>query len=212
MYTPGFSTIRDEDEARAIVASARSGWLVTTADDGLPVATLLPVLWEGSTVIAHMAKGNSQWREIRDGAPCLLIAAGPEAYVSPSWYPSKAEHGRVVPTWNYLAVHLTGTVRVHDDSAWILDAVTRLTNHHEGGRHNRWHVADAPDDFIEAQLKAIVGIEIHVDRVEAKAKLSQNRPEADQIGVIAGLRGESHVDAPAIVDAMVRTRHASPEV
>ncbi len=202
MYTPAFSAVGDETEARALVAAARSGWLVTTGADGFPVATLLPILWEGSSILAHMARANPQWRDLAGGAPALVIASGPEAYVSPSWYPSKAEHGRVVPTWNYLAVHLTGTVQVHDDPEWVRALVTRLTAHHEAGRPEPWQVADAPPDFIDAQLRAIVGIELLVARVEAKAKLSQNRLEPDRLGVIAGLRGEAHPDAPAVVAAM----------
>ena len=118
MYVPGFSAV-DEDGARDIVSTARSGWLVTGTGDGPPTATLMPIMWRGDRLVAHMAKANPHWRAISDGMPALVIVTGPEAYISPSWYASKAEHGRVVPTWNYLAVHLTGTVSVHRDPAWF---------------------------------------------------------------------------------------------
>jgi len=185
-----------------MVAQAGSGWLVTTSADGLPIATLLPLVWHGSTVIAHMAKPNPHWNQITTGGPCLVIVGGPEAYVSPSWYPSKAEHQRVVPTWNYLAVHLTGTVKVHRDPEWLLGAVSQLTDMHEGERQTPWQVTDAPPDFIDNQLKGIVGIEVLIDKVEAKAKLSQNRPENDQLSVMRNLRSESSPSSQAIAAAM----------
>ncbi len=147
--------------------------------------------------------------EIGSGARALVIVTGPDAYVSPTWYPSKDEHGRVVPTWNYTAVHLTGTARVHLDAPWLRNAVTELTDVHESGRRPRWSVGDAPDDFVDAQLRAIVGIEVAVDRVDAKAKLSQNRSEADRLGVIDGLRGEATPGAAAIARAMQRRERAS---
>lgn len=191
MYTPPFNTVQDEGEIRAMVAATRAAWLVTVGADGVPTATLLPVMWHGNTVIAHMAKANPQWRSIRDDAPGLFIAGGPEAYISPSWYAAKAEHGKVVPTWNYSAVHLTGTVRVHEDSDWLRGAVTDLTNLYESDRDHPWQVTDAPEPYIEAQLNGIVGVEFTVTRVEGKAKFSQNRSEADQRGVISGLRSEN---------------------
>ncbi len=116
--------------------------------------------------------------------------AGPQAYISPSWYAAKAEHGRVVPTWNYSSVHLTGTVTVHDDPEWVRDAVTRLTDRHEQPRAEPWAVTDAPETYVDKNLKAIVGIELTVAKVEAKAKLSQNRSEDDQAGVVAGLAAD----------------------
>ncbi|HUC32326.1 MAG TPA: FMN-binding negative transcriptional regulator [Ilumatobacteraceae bacterium] len=202
MYVPAFSAI-DDDEARAIVADIGSGWLVTASADGPPTATLMPVLWRDDRVVAHMARANPHWREIADGTPGLLIVGGPEAYISPSWYASKAEHGRVVPTWNYLAVHLSGSVTIRPESEWVRALVTDLTEHHERDRVDRWHVTDAPDEFIDAQLKAIVGVEMLVERVEGKAKLSQNRTDADRRGVVAGLGAEDGGrDAAVIAVAM----------
>jgi transcriptional regulator len=190
VYSPPFNVVDDEDAVRAMVAAYRSAWLVTAGPDQVPRATLLPVLWHGDTVVAHMARANAHWRGITDGMPGLLIASGPEAYVSPSWYASKAEHGRVVPTWNYSAVHLSGTVRVHDDPEWVRHAVTTLTETHEAGREQPWTVDDAPEPFVAAQLRGIVGIELTVTGVEGKAKLSQNRSAADRAGVVDGLQSD----------------------
>jgi transcriptional regulator len=202
VYIPHFNAMDDPADVRAFVEAIGSAEVVTVGPDGTPLATLLPILWSGDTqtVIAHMARANPHWREIGDDAPCLAIVAGPQAYISPSWYATKAEHGRVVPTWNYSAVHLTGTVRVHDDPDWVRDAVTRLTDHHEQPRQQPWAVTDAPPTFVDKNLKAIVGLEITVERVEAKAKLSQNRSDDDRAGVVAGLRSEG--GNSAVADAM----------
>ena len=193
MYVPSFSAVDDEEQARAMVADIASAWLVTATGSGPPAATLMPILWREDRVIAHMAAANPHWRTIVDGTSGLMIVHGPEAYISPSWYASKAEHGRVVPTWNYLAVHLTGPIHTHRDPEWLRHAVTELTNHHEQTRDDPWHVTDAPADFITSQLPAIVGVDMHVETFEAKAKLSQNRPSPDQLGVINGLRREPHL-------------------
>jgi transcriptional regulator len=201
VYVPAFSSI-DVATARGVVAEVGSGWLVTNAADGPPSATLMPVLWRGDVLIAHMAKANPHWRAIGDGAPGLVIVTGAQAYISPSWYASKLEHGRVVPTWNYLAVHLSGQVSVHLDPDWLRAAVTDLTERHEHARPERWHVADAPGEYIASQLKAIVGIEMQVERVEGKAKLSQNRSAADRAGVLDGLEAVGDPASSAIASAM----------
>jgi transcriptional regulator len=202
MYRPRVHAVDDETQMRAMVRAAGAAELVTVGADGYPRATLLPILWIGDTVIAHMARANAHWREIGEHAPALLVCAGPQAYVSPGWYASKAEHGRVVPTWNYATVHLRGRVRVHDDPGWVRTAVTRLTERHEAGRPHPWHVTDAPPDFVEGQLRAIVGIEIAVQSAQGKAKLSQNRSAEDRRGVIAGLEREGRSGASAIAQAM----------
>jgi len=187
MYVPAANRVEDEQPIRAFVAQRGSATLVTVGPDGIPDATLLPVLWESDLVVAHLSRANDHWRRITDGAAGLLIIQGPEAYVSPSWYPAKAEHGRVVPTWNYSAVHLRGPVATHDDPEWLRTVVTRLTDRHEAGREHPWAVTDAPERFIEGQLRGIVGVSLRVESVEAKAKWSQNRSEADRAGVLAGL-------------------------
>jgi len=165
--------------------------LVTATAQGL-LATLLPFVYEPAVgedgaLLGHLARNNDQWRQEVLGE-ALVIVRGPDAYVSPSWYASKAEHGRVVPTWNYVTVHVYGRLVVHDDPDWVNALVRRLTEKHEAGGPRPWAVEDAPPAFIEGQLRAIVGLELVISRVEAKAKLSQNRPAADIDGVIAGLQ------------------------
>jgi len=190
MYVPHFNAMEDADEVRRLVAAVGSAELVTVGSDGFPLATLLPVIWDGDRLVFHLARANRHWRSIGASSPALAVVAGPQAYVSPAWYPSKAEHGRVVPTWNYSAVHFTGRVDVRDDVDWLRDAVTRLTDQHERVREQRWSVDDAPPPYVEKQLKAIVGVEMTIDTVEAKAKLSQNRSDEDRRGVVVGLRRE----------------------
>lgn len=202
MYVPPLHAVDDEAQLRAMVAAFGAAELVTVAEDGYPLATLLPLIWEGDRVVLHMARANEHWRAITPDSPALLVCGGPQAYVSPSWYASKREHGRVVPTWNYSSVHLSGRVQVYDDPAWLLDAVTRLTDRHEEHRDDRWRVTDAPESFVAGQLRGIVGLEVRVERVEGKRKLSQNRSEADRRGVVAGLRAESPTGTHPVADAM----------
>lgn len=204
MYTPPFNSAEDEDDVRALVADARAGWLVTNGQDAAPSATYLPILWRDDRVIAHVAKANPHWREIAPDTPALVIVTGPDAYVSPTWYAAKAEHGKVVPTWNYSAVHLTGLARVHDDPAWLRMAVDELTNEHERARDEPWQVTDAPTDYVEGQLRGIVGIEIVLTKVEGKTKLSQNRSQADRDGVVAGLRQSDRAAEQSVADQMAK--------
>lgn len=208
MYVPHHFAVEDEAEIRRMVASVGSAQLVTVGSDGFPRSTLLPIIWEGDTVIAHLARANPHWRELQDGAPALLVVTGAEAYVSPSWYASKSEHGRVVPTWNYTAVHLRGRVHVHDDVDWLRTAVDDLVERHEGFRSHPWRTSDAPEKYVNGQLRAIVGVDVTVERVEAKAKLSQNRSEADRAGVVRGLAGEHTPGAAAVAEAMTRLTQA----
>lgn len=198
MYVPAHFAV-DEADLRRLLAEGRAADLITAGPDGFD-ATMLPLLHdpERGTLSGHLARNNEHWRRV-DGRRCLVILRGPDAYVSPGWYPSKAEHGRVVPTWNYPTVHVHGTVEVHDDVGWLEDLVRRLTDLHEAGRAAPWSVDDAPEKFVAGQLRAIVGIEVHIDRIEAKFKLSQNRPPADVDGVIAGLRGTGDDPSTAAV-------------
>ena len=202
VYTPPFNRTDDEDELRDFVAEIRVGWLVTSRAGAAPAASFLPVVWKADTVVAHFAKANPHWRQIEDDTPALLIVTGPDAYVSPNWYAAKSEHGKVVPTWNYSAVHLTGTAQVHQEPDWLRTAVTDLTQQHESPRDTPWHVRDAPETYIEGQLRGIVGVELTVTGVEGKAKLSQNRSTADQQGVIEGLRADGRPGDLAVADAM----------
>jgi transcriptional regulator len=157
-----------------------------------------------------MARANPHWRQIEQGAPVLLVITGPQAYVSPSWYASKAEHGKVVPTWNYSAVHLTGRAEVREDGEWLRRAVDDLVERHEAHRREPWSSSDAPAKYIAGQLRAIVGVEVHVERVEGKAKLSQNRSDEDRRGVVRGLRGEGSQDAGRVAEQMAQQLPAAP--
>ncbi len=200
MYVPHFNALEGVPEIQALVSGVGSAQLVTTGPDGYPLASLLPVIWEpagsdtGGRLVMHMAKANQHWKAIQPGTPALATVTGPEAYVSPAWYATKAEHGKVVPTWNYSAVHFTGRVTVIHDADWLREAVSWLTDQHEAGRetagHEAWSVDDAPDTYVTGQLRAIVGIQVEVEKVEAKAKFSQNRSDQDRSGVVAGLRSE----------------------
>ncbi|PKW28340.1 FMN-binding negative transcriptional regulator [Phycicoccus duodecadis] len=202
MYIPPFNRAEDDLAVRRLVTEVGAGWLVTSRAGSAPSASFLPVLWREDTVVAHLARANPHWREIGDGTPALLVVTGPDAYVSPSWYASKAEHGRVVPTWNYSAVHLTGVARVHEDPEWLRSAVTDLTDRHEAGRHDRWRVTDAPPEYVEGQLRGIVGLELTVTAVEGKEKLSQNRSSDDRSGVVEGLLREERAQTRGVADAM----------
>ena len=189
LYVPRFNAM-DADDVRPFVEAVATAQLVTVGEDGVPDATFLPVLWEGDRLVGHLARANGHWRRIVDGSPALAVVTGPDTYVSPGWYATKAEHGRVVPTWNYSVVHLRGAVAVHDDPTWVRDLVTRLTERHERGRAEPWAVTDAPDDYVAKFLRPIVGVELTVSSVEAKAKLSQNRSDEDRAGVAAGLAAD----------------------
>ena len=191
MYTPRAFALDDLPEIQQLIQHTRLAQLVTVGEQGLQ-ASHLPLLLnpdEGAhgTLYGHLAKANPQWRDLQNGSQALVIFAGADAYVSPGFYPSKAEHGKVVPTWNYVAVHAYGHAETFSDGGRLLDIVSTLTDRHEAGRAQPWSVADAPADYIDGMLKAIVGFAIPIDRLEGKRKLSQNRSPADRAGVAAGL-------------------------
>ena len=190
MYMPPAFREEDVETIRAAMRAARLANLVTATAEGLH-ATPLPLLLDETegqhgVLYGHLAKANLQWRlqPIGEG---LAIFMGPDAYVTPSWYETKRETGKVVPTWNYVSVHAHGPVEFFEDPVRLLNVVTRLTNLHEGSRAKPWQVNDAPQDFITAQLRGIVGIRMPITRLEGKKKMSQNRNAADRQGVAAGL-------------------------
>ena len=202
MYVPAHFAA-DDAAVRALLDDHGAADLVTVGSTG-PVATLLPFLHdpeagEHGALLGHVARNNPQWRETTSDQ-ALVIVRGPDAYVSPGWYASKAEHGRVVPTWDYVTVHVHGRLVVHDDPDWVADVVRRLTEKHEAGRAPAWSVSDAPAPFVAGQLRAIVGVEVEMTRIEAKAKLSQNRPPADVAGVVTGLRQDGRPDVAEAVE------------
>jgi len=194
MYIP--PAFREDDPAviRQIMNDTGLATLITATPEGL-VATPLPLFFaqegELGVLYGHVARANPQW-SLPVAGEALAIFQGPDAYITPSWYASKGEHGKVVPTWNYIAVHAYGAVEFFEDAQRLHHLVTRLTEQHESQRSEPWAVSDAPADFIKAQLRGIVGLRLAITRIEAKRKLSQNRPAADREGVAAGLgRGAS---------------------
>jgi transcriptional regulator len=203
MYVPPHFRV-DEATTRKFLAHQDTADLVTTTPRGL-VASFIPILYEPAadgygSVIGHIARNNEQWRLPVLGE-ALMVLHGPDAYISPSWYPSKAVDGRVVPTWDYETAHVYGRFLVHDDPAWVESVVRRLTDRHEAVSPRPWSVDDAPASYLAGQLRAIVGVEVAITRVEAKAKWSQNRPGADIDGVVEGLRARGHREAAEAVRA-----------
>ncbi len=192
----------------ALIRAHSLGLLVTAGPGGLQ-ANHIPFLVEADgsergTLRAHLARANPQSSELAAVAECLVVFQGPQQYISPSLYPTKREHGKVVPTWNYITVHAWGRPRVIDDAVWLRRQVEDLTLHKEGSRAAPWHVSDAPEPFVAAQLQGIIGIEIPIARIEGKWKVSQNRPAVDQSGVATGLRGNG--DEADIMASLVAER------
>ena len=190
MYIPPAFRDDDHESLAATIRAARLATLVTATEEG-PLATPLPLFLDESegehgVIYGHVAKANPQWR-VRPLGEGLAIFMGPDGYVTPAWYQTKLETGKVVPTWNYVAVHAYGPVEFFEDADRLLQVVTRLTNLHEGERASPWSVSDAPPDFIQSQLKGIVGLRMPLTRLEGKRKMSQNRNAADRAGVVSGL-------------------------
>lgn len=182
----------DDNTAWALIDEIPVGQLITATPDG-PLATMLP--WvpdvDHRTLVGHVARPNLQWQTPWLGQ-ALVLFGGPHGYVSPSWYATKAEHGRVVPTWDYVVVQAHGELVIHDDEAWVRDVVRRLTNRHEQQRSDPWTVDDAPPDYLSGQVRGIVGVEVRVARIDVSVKMSQNKSAADVAGVIAGLDAEGN--------------------
>ena len=190
MYTPPFFKDDDVESIRTVIRATRLANLVTATANG-PIATPLPLFLDESegehgVLYGHVARANPQWRSEPIGL-AMAIFMGPDAYVTPSWYATKRETGKVVPTWNYVTVQVHGPIEFFDDTDRLLKVVTRLTNLHETSRDIPWQVTDAPADFIASQLRAIVGLRMPIVKLEGKRKMSQNRSEADRLGVSAGL-------------------------
>jgi transcriptional regulator len=207
VYVPAPFAV-DDEAAAELLRHHGAADLVTATDAGL-MATFLPFVFDPDVgdrgaLLGHVARANPHWRHGSLGE-ALAIVHGPDAYISPSWYASKSQHGRVVPTWNHVTVHVHGELLVHDDAEWLDAQVRRLTDRHEAQLPQPWSVDDAPAAFIAGQLRGIVGVELRISRIEAKAKLSQNRSEADVAGVVTGLtnRGDT-VSADAVRDGAHR--------
>lgn len=191
MYNPSSFRVTDQTGLHAFVQAHPLGLLITNTDEGLLASSIPFLLYpdEGDHGVlrAHLAKANHHWHALESANECLIVFQGPHGYVTPSWYPGKTENHKVVPTWNYSMVQCRGTATVFQDAAWLRQQIADLTDFHERGRTMPWSVNDAPADFIDGQIKAIIGIEIPITQIEGKFKLSQNRIEQDRQGVIDGI-------------------------
>jgi len=206
MYTPSAFSEQDLLTLQQHIQGTRLATLVTHGKLGLQAIhvplLLRPEQGPNGTLYGHLARANPQWQELAEGGEVLVIFPGADAYVSPSFYPAKAEHGKVVPTWNYVAVHAYGQAEVFDDADRLLNLVSALTDRHEAGRDKPWKVADAPAQYIDSMLKAIVGFALPIQRLEGKRKLSQNRSAADIAGVQQGLAASADSQDQALAQLM----------
>jgi len=205
MYQPPHFREDRLEVQHTLVRAHPLGLLITAGPDGLQ-ANHVPFLIDAAgsergTLRAHLARANPQLAELAAVAECLVVFQGPQHYISPSLYPTKRDTGKVVPTWNYITVHAWGRPRVVDDAGWLRRQIDDLTTHNEQSRASAWQVSDAPDTFVAAQIKGIVGLEIPIARIEGKWKVSQNRTAVDQAGVVDGLRGLGE-DADAMASAV----------
>jgi transcriptional regulator len=213
MYQPPHFREDRIDVQHDLIRNHPLGLLVTAGPRGL-MANAIPFFVDASasalgTLRCHLARGNAQWRELGAVDECMVVFQGPQDYVSPSWYATKRATGKVVPTWNYVMVHAWGRPQVIDDSGWLRRQIDALTLLREGTRSAPWQVDDAPADYVASQLKGIVGVEIPIDRMAGKWKVSQNRPAADRAGVFAGLRAQGGASEP--MAALVAARGGSTE-
>lgn len=206
MYQPPAFIENRLEKLHALILARPLALIITQAADGLlvdPIPFLLDATrGPNGTLRAHLARANPQLKALAAAQEVMVVFQEANAYISPSHYATKREHGRVVPTWNYSIVQIWGTPQVMDDKPWIQTQVENLTNHHEAERSESWMVSDAPDAFVAAQMKGIVGLEIPIARIEGKFKLSQNRSEADQQGVIDGLALSHDPAARALAEQM----------
>jgi transcriptional regulator len=205
LYRPEHFQPRSEGAALKAIAA----WpLATLVTDGL-VATHLPMLLDGDVLVGHIARANPHWQQAPDGTKALAVFSGPSAYVSPGFYATKREHGRVVPTWNYVAIHVHGHIAWIDDPVQKRIIVRDLTDRFEAAEAKPWSIDDAPDSYVDAMLRGIVGVRLHVERIESQFKLSQNRTEDDRTGAELGLDNRSD-DASRTVAALMRDQGNPP--
>lgn len=210
MYLPSHFAETRAEVLQELIHAHPLGTLVTAGPAGLE-ANHVPFEYDPlpapfGTLRAHVARANPVWREFSGEVEPLVVFQGPQIYITPSWYQTKAETGKVVPTFNYIVVHAYGAMRAIEDRAWLRDFVGKLTHRFESPRAQPWAITDAPEDFIAAHLGAIVGLEIQLTRLIGKWKTSQNRPPADRTGVVAGLREADDAVAQAMADAVERAR------
>lgn len=206
LYNPPAFRESDTTALQAQMAASGLATLISVGPQG-PIVSNLPLVFDAAagahgTLTGHLARGNPQWKESNLGVPALALFNGNDAYVSPSWYPSKQEHGKVVPTWNYSLIAARGRLEIFEDAETLRENVEKITRRFEGRFEHPWEVADAPEDFIARQLKGIVGVRLVIESVEGKAKLSQNRTPADQKSVMEALGGSGNPADQAVAAAM----------
>jgi transcriptional regulator len=211
MYTPAQFKVEDVAEAHALMRARPFAVLVTMGSDGL-TATHLPTVLKTDgagqlgRIECHLARPNPQWKTFQPDADALMIFQGPEAYVRPGWYPSKAEHGKTVPTWNYAVVHAYGRLEAVQNQAWLLAHVSDLSNQQEAPYTERWATTDAPDSYMAVMVRGIVGLKLDITRLEAKLKMSQNREDRDRAGVVWGLRQRAQGEDAQIAGIVEKLR------
>jgi transcriptional regulator len=208
MYVNPQHQLADPEAIRSLMASHPLGAWVCQGHQGL-IANHVPFLLDRSrgplgSLIGHVSRANTVWRELDPARPSVVMFQGPQTYITPGWYPGKATHGKVVPTWNYVVAHAHGVARAIEDRDWLLDMLNRLTNVHEAHRAAPWRVGDAPASFIDQFLRAIVGIEIPIDRLEGKLKASQDEEMHDRLGTVRGLQAETSDNARAMAELVMK--------
>lgn len=214
MHLPELFHVTDRDKLHALMQGRPFATLVSAGPSGL-LGTHLPTVLKPDdgalgSIECHVARANAHWKDFADGVEALMIFHGAEAYVRPSWYPSKAKHGKVVPTWNYATVHAYGRAQTIEDRAWLARHVSELTDQQDRGEHSPWATSDAPPDFIATMLRGIVGIRFEIARLEGKWKMSQNRDTADRAGTVSGLRARSEGDDPEVADLVEESKNTLP--
>ena len=207
MYTPDHFRVDDLPQMHALMRARPLSALVSTGPAGL-YATHLPTVLKNDgphgTIECHLARANPHWKDLAKGHEALMIFQGPEGYITPNWYPSKALHGKVVPTWNYAVVHAYGRPEVMKDKDWLRRHVGELTAQQETSEAQPWALSDAPDSYIDVMLRGIVGFRFAITRLEGKWKMSQNREAEDRKGVVAGLQARASGEDREIADAVAR--------
>ena len=214
MYTPKYHALTDIATMHSHIAEHPLGAWVCTAKNQL-VANHIPFVLDaqhGSNgrLLGHVSRANPVWRELYGGAPSVVMFMGPHAYITPSWYPGKHQHGKVVPTWNYVTVHAHGVARAMEDPDWILDVINRLTDAQEVRRKEPWKVSDAPSEYIEKMLRAVVAIEIVIERLEGRLKVSQDEDDQDRLGTVEGLRQSSTAPSQVLANLVLGALRTFP--
>lgn len=208
MYQPDHFRVEDVPEMHALMRARPLAALVSAGSAGLYGSHLPTVLKDDApygVIECHLSRANPHWRDLAEGNEALMIFQGPESYITPNWYPSKARHGKVVPTWNYAVVHAYGRPEVMQEKDWLRRHVGELTAQQESTEAKPWELSDAPDSYIEVMLRGIVGFHFAITRLEGKWKMSQNREAQDRAGVVEGLRARAEGDDVAVAESVART-------